>query len=120
MAFKTGYLLIDHRASPGLPEDVARASGYDPELCKEGKQYEADTLTCTHCRVVVAKSPTRDKSGMPRAHCSKCSFRYICDVCAFKMSQPDYNHMPFEKYVDITFDLAERGTLGSPPKLIFP
>jgi hypothetical protein len=49
MARQMGYLMVDHRASPGLPEDVARWAGYDPKLAGEGKVYEVDTMSCSHC-----------------------------------------------------------------------
>jgi hypothetical protein len=118
MRNRTGYLLVDHSNSPGLPADVARKYGYNPELCKEGKTFEADTLTCAHCKVTVVKSHTRDPIKMPRATCAKCDHRYICDVCAFQASQPDYVHLPYEKRVQLHFDAAERNR--APPKLILP
>ncbi len=102
MKQKEGYLFVDHQASPGLPEDVAIASGYDPLMCKEGKQFEAATLTCAHCKTAVVKNPLRARE---RVTCMKCSGRYICDVCGLRMSMPDYNHAPYEKYVDVTADL---------------
>lgn len=47
-----GFLLIDHRASPGVPEEIALAAGMDPKHCGEGKLFEAPTLTCSHCKGV--------------------------------------------------------------------
>ena len=102
MKQREGYLLVDHSASPGLPEDVARASGYDPAMVAEGKRFEAATLTCAHCKVTVVKSPLRTRE---RNYCMKCSGKYICDVCGFRATLPDYNHAPYEKYVDVTADL---------------
>ncbi len=99
MPQREGYLLVDHSASPGLPEDMARASGYDPLLAKEGKRFEAATLACAHCKTVVIKSPLRQR---PRHYCQKCSGKYICDGCAFMASQADYIHLPFDKIVDMT------------------
>ncbi len=117
MATKEGYLIVDHRASPGLPEDVARASGYDPKLAGEGKVFEAASLTCAHCKVAVIKNPLRQRE---RFTCPKCSHHYICDLCAAQTRQPDYNHTPYEKIVDVGLDLASKGeTLGSPQDLIF-
>lgn len=111
MAQRTGYLFVDHRASPGLPEDVARASGYDPLHCKEGKLFEADTLTCAHCRTGVVKNPLRTRE---RASCFKCGHHYICDICAAQMLHPDYDHTPFERLVDVGVELAHKGQpLGS-------
>lgn len=102
-----GYLLVDHRASPGLPEDVAVASGYDPKLCQEGKMFEAASLTCSHCKVSVIKNPLRTRE---RANCPKCGYHYICDICDFKTTQPDYSHLPYDKIVDLTMD-GKLGTL---------
>lgn len=97
MAKQTGYLFVDHRASPGLPENVARWAGYDPRLCREGKMFEADTMTCAHCKGVVVKNPLRTRD---RHYCTKCSGHYICDGCAYMASQSDYVHTPFGKVVE--------------------
>lgn len=105
-----GYLIVDHSASPGLPEEAARRSGYLPELAKEGKKFEASTLTCAHCKTVVVKNPLRQRE---RATCPKCNFHYVCDHCAAAMRHPDYVHMNFTKRSDAY--MAE--TLGS---LILP
>ena len=70
----TGYLIIDHRASPGMPGS---------RLCGEGTLYEADTEWCWHCAVVVVKNPDRTRE---RGHCSKGN-HYICDVCAIAYRQ---------------------------------
>lgn len=106
-----GYLLVDHRASPGLTEAEARIAGFDPKQCGEGKLFEAASLTCEHCKVAVVKNPLRVRE---RAFCTKCH-HYICDVCAFKASQPDYVHDPFEKRAD---DIMNAAVLGSPRKLL--
>lgn len=109
-----GYLLVDHQASPGLPEDVARLAGYDPKFCGEGKRFEADTLTCSHCKTAVVKNPLRQRE---RVHCFKCN-HYICDFCAFKAySKPDFDHTPFDKIVDV---ILGQPVLGSPAKLLLP
>jgi hypothetical protein len=111
-----GEIVVDHRASPGLPEDVAIAAGYDPRLCREGKMYEAATLTCAHCKCSVVKNPFRSRE---RHECAKCDYHYICDICAFKASQPDYVHTPFEKVVE-TLIYPDLTGEGSPPQLIRP
>lgn len=109
MKTREGYLLIDHQNSPGLPEDVARLSGYDPALAKEGKRFEAGTLTCSHCKSAVVKNPARTRE---RNYCQKCSGHYICDVCAYKASLPDYSHIPFEKLINIINDKQNKLTIG--------
>lgn len=115
MAKQAGYLFIDHSASPGLPEDIARAAGYDPALCKEGKRYEADTMACAHCTNVVLKNPFRTRE---RHYCPKCSGAYICDPCAYLMTLPDYVHVPRQKVYD---DVKDGKIIsGSPFSLLNP
>jgi hypothetical protein len=86
-----GYLLVDHTASPGLTEEQARFAGYDPTHCREGKKYETHTLRCAHCATGVVPNPFRLRE---RHYCAKCGDppKYICDICAFKASMPDYVH----------------------------
>lgn len=115
---REGYLMIDHRASPGLPEDLARATGLDPKYCGEGKVFEAATLTCSHCKAVVVKNPLRTRE---RAKCARCGWHYVCDMCAAEMASPDYDHLPFEALVEIERQIAQRGVvrfLGTPQELL--
>lgn len=116
MTQSKGYLTIDHRASPGLPEDLALKLGLDPKQVGEGKFYEADTLTCVHCKSVQVKNLFRTRE---RASCPKCNFKYVCDICAVTMRQPGYDHTPFEKLVDKVLEAEAKGQpLGSPGKLL--
>ena len=107
-----GYLMIDHRASPGVPEHIARASGLDPRYCGEGKLFEAATLTCSHCKTSVVKNLLRTRE---RATCFKCGNHYICDICASEARKPDYSHTPYEKVLDVRWDEI---VLGSSLKLL--
>lgn len=120
MTKQMGHLMVDHRASPGLPEDIARWAGYDPKLCREGKVFEADTMTCSHCKCAVVKNPLRVRS---RALCMECNNReghYICDGCDFARTQPGYIHTPFEKIIDQHLnEAANPSRQGSPARLIF-
>ena len=109
---REGYLMVDHRASPGLPEDIARKVGYDPKFCQEGKLFEAATLTCSHCKCAVVKNPLRTRE---RHTCIKCGGHYICDGCAYQATMPDYVHTPFDKVIDLHLDAA---ALGSPLELL--
>jgi hypothetical protein len=92
-----GYLMVDHRASPGLPPDVARKMGYQADAVGEGTLYEAPTLGCPHCGACVVLNPDRKR---PRNHCQKCH-RYICDGCAQIAAHPDYVHRTFAEMVDM-------------------
>jgi hypothetical protein len=110
MKKQMGYLMVDHSASPGLPEDIALAAGYDPRLCREGKTYEADTMACSHCPNIVLKNPLRTRE---RHYCAKCGGRYICDPCAYLATLPDFVHTPLVKVLDI---VKEQN--GSPLELL--
>jgi hypothetical protein len=114
MTKQMGELIVDHRASPGLPEDIARQVGYDPKMCREGKIYEVETMTCSHCRGSVVKNPFRIRD---RHYCQKCSGHYICDGCAYLASLADYTHAPFEKRVEQII-LTELQQQGSPMELL--
>jgi hypothetical protein len=111
---REGYLLIDHRASPGLPADVARSLGLDPALTAEGQILEAASLTCAHCKTVVMKNPLRQR---PRERCAKCD-HYVCDLCHAAAQAPGYAHLPYDLRVELTITAAEHGQ--SPDALIVP
>lgn len=83
-----GYLMVDHRASPGLPGDPLRG---------EGKLFEAKTNHCNHCGRVVIMNPLRTRD---RCYCSKCD-KYICDDCGLEMKLPDYNHTTYAQRIEI-------------------
>jgi len=101
---KESYLLVDHRASPGLTPEMARRMGYIPELVAEGKVFEAPTLTCAHCRTIAIMNLDRTRA---RGRCNYCD-SYVCDVCALAMMSPDYIHLPWQKRVDDHMDAEAR------------
>jgi hypothetical protein len=75
-----GYLLLDHRDSPGLPMDfvaeVNSRSSAPPLPAGAGRGlFEAPTITCSHCQKGVVINPLRNRE---RAYCAKCD-HYICD-----------------------------------------
>ncbi len=111
---REGYLLIDHRASPGIPADVAQQLHLDPAQVAGGKLLEAASLTCSHCKVVVIKNPLRIKE---RTHCFKCN-HYVCDFCGAAMAQPDYSHVPFDKRVDDELTRAAHGDHARSPLIL--
>jgi len=103
--------MIDHRASPGLSETAARKAGYDPVRCREGKLFEAATMSCSHCQGSVVKNPLRTRD---RAYCQKCD-HYICDACDAQRALPEYDHTPYAKLSDMVLESVAKGmTLGSP------
>lgn len=70
-----GYLLLDHRESPGIPDELSVK--IDRPVGSGCGMFEAPTYTCTHCSRVVVTNPLRNRE---RAYCPKCD-HYICDGC---------------------------------------
>jgi hypothetical protein len=98
MTQPTGYLMVDHRASPGLDEKQAIDLGYHPSQVKEGQLFEADTLRCCHCGGQYILNPLRKRE---RGFCFKC-MEYLCDGCQAAANQPDYVHANLAKIADTT------------------
>lgn len=73
---QTGYLIVDHTASPGLTvADVAHVPG---ALAAPGGQVtEADLAKCNHCERAIRLHPLRIRA---RGYCGKCD-HYLCDWC---------------------------------------
>lgn len=92
-----GYLMIDHRTSPGMPAEVLQKAGVNAPAVGEGAVFECATLGCAHCGAVVMVNPTRTRE---RGYCSKCD-RYICDHCKAATLEATYVHRPFKQIVDM-------------------
>lgn len=75
-----GYLLIDHRNSPGLTDAEVAKAGL-PIGAGRGL-FEAPTFTCSHCQSVVVLNPLRTRD---RGYCRKCD-HYVCDTCTTALS----------------------------------
>ena len=95
---KEGYLLIDHRASPGMSGTVGGP------VVGENALFEAATITCSHCRAIVIVNPDRTR---PRAYCRSCD-HYICDVCG-KALQVTGICRPFKQVIEDVQELAIKG-----------
>lgn len=102
-----GYLIIDHRCSPGIPEAIARGMGLPPAGVREGAVFEAATKRCRHCGGVVVLNPERKRL---RASCAKCAGEFICDACATAAAQPGYTHRSFDQIADLV--RSGRFTIG--------
>ena len=93
-----GELVIDHRASPGLPPELALRLGLPPRYTGEGAIFEAAILRCNHCSTPQIKNPLRTR---PRYNCVHCGGLYVCDPCAAAAAQPGYVHRSFEQISDM-------------------
>ncbi len=91
-----GYLLIDHRNSPGVPVGF----GGSCVAVGAGQAFEAATITCSHCQAIVVLNPERDRE---RAWCAKCD-HYICDGCGAAREC-----VPFAKTLDLAAEAVIRG-----------
>lgn len=76
-----GYLLVDNRASPGVPDGLAISAGM-PAGSGRGL-FESATFTCSHCQTVVILNHLRTRE---RAFCEKCD-HYLCDACGVLKAQ---------------------------------
>jgi hypothetical protein len=76
-----GYLLVDHRNSPGVPDSLIVQAGL-PAGAGAGV-FEAPTYTCKHCQRIVVMNPDRQRE---RTYCRGCQ-HLICDDCAVIKAQ---------------------------------
>jgi hypothetical protein len=90
-----GWLMIDHSASPGIPADIARKIGLNPKEVAEGTVAEFHTVSCRHCGGHVRLNPQRTRA---RGYCKFCD-HYICDVCDYLRTLPEYVHRTRENPV---------------------
>lgn len=95
---REGYLLVDHRAGPGLgrPGETPLA---------HGTLFEAPTYTCSHCQRVVVVNPNRTRE---RGYCRKCD-RLVCDACEAGRAASGGACHAMGMVFDIAQEAAERG-----------
>ena len=72
-----GWLMIDHRESPGVSDAMVQAASPGLPPGAGCGMFEAPTITCSHCQAVVILNPARQRY---RAWCRTCD-RYICYLC---------------------------------------
>lgn len=76
-----GWLMVDHRNSPGITEaDLLTVPEHRRGEFQVTQQlFESPTLRCSHCGTMVILNPQRTRA---RGYCSPCD-HYICDnpVC---------------------------------------
>lgn len=89
-----GYLLIDHRNSPGLTPEFVRDNNLPGPAVGAGRTFESALCVCKHCGADVILNPNRSRE---REWCSQCD-AYICDNCALrrKLGAP---HVPMAQFL---------------------
>lgn len=108
-----GEMLIDHRASPGVPAEVMVAQGLPPDAGKKDSVWESATVTCNHCEVQVILNPDRSR---PKGFCPHCS-HYLCDNCEADrfLGKPCY---PFKARISDLQEMADKGITDSHQSII--
>src|SRR6202521_2938064 len=91
---REGYLMIDHRESPGLLHP----------LLGPGTFLERATRNCSHCERLVVMNPERTRT---RAFCPKC-YSYVCDTCEAERVRTNVCR-PMKQVIDEFVDQAARG-----------
>jgi hypothetical protein len=97
-----GYMLIDHRNSPGVSDELMVKAGYIPGAGQG--LYESATYTCPYCETVVVIEPKRTR---PRAFDRKTG-RYICDPCKAAMMSGALL-VPIKEIADRMLNRAAKG-----------
>ena len=108
MSEREGYLMIDNRAGPGLPEGMERLLGLAPGEFDRKGLFEAATYTCPHCQAVVVIEPKRTRE---RAFCASCD-RRVCDDCGKEMEMTRQCRSAIRR-AEQEMDRAARGLAGS-------
>ena len=110
-----GYMLIDHRNSPGMPQEYCERFGLP---VGKGSMVEMDVLQCGHCTQPLLRNPWRTRE---RAWCMFCD-SYLCDSCDGIRREPDYQHITWRVVIQLVrsgeAQLLEGSTHGR-PKLLF-
>jgi hypothetical protein len=99
-----GYLLIDHRNSPGITPEFIRSNNLDAPAVGAGVTYESAIAVCGHCSADVILNPQRTRE---RELCRSCD-KYICDGCGAqkKAGSPC---VPVQQRVDILTNFILKG-----------
>lgn len=99
-----GWLMMDHRASPGVPDQMLGAKDPNIPIGAGRGLFEAPVLACSHCQKQLIVRPDRQRE---RAYCRKCD-HYICDECAVVLTV-EGECRPFAKVLDDAQERAGKG-----------
>lgn len=111
-----GYFLLDHRDSPGVPDEVAIKTGLPPGAGRG--LFEAPTYTCSHCQTVcIVKLPR--ETEVP--YCPKCD-HHICNTCGKLRALNGGACKTFKQVCDEILAQASKQAEASsdPPRILLP
>lgn len=107
-----GYLMLDHRGTEGVPDEVMRSCGLPAG--SGHKLYECPSFTCSHCQRVVIMDARRTNS---RGYCKKCD-HYVCDNCETIRVASGGMCKTFSQQVDELLNAAEKQATTQDPRTI--
>ena len=102
-----GYMLIDHRASMGVPEEVMVAQGFPKDAGKQESIWETATVTCSQCERQVILNPDRSR---PREWCKHCG-HFHCDDCTAALYLTNALCYPFKAKCQDYLEAVDKGIL---------
>ncbi len=100
---KEGYLRIDHRDSPGISAEQAKAMR-SHVVVPGGTMLEARTYNCCACQRTVIINPDRLRT---RDYCRECH-SYMCETCALLRKLTGI-HRPMKRFVAEYLESAAKG-----------
>lgn len=103
LASLEGYVLIDNRNNPGVPDEIVLAQGL-PAGAGTGI-FEEACYTCSHCERQVVKNRARTR---PRGFCTGCN-KVICDECDTKYHASGHQCIPFKAFAEEVRNAAAKG-----------
>jgi hypothetical protein len=95
-----GYVLIDHRNSPGISQEFIVANNLDAPAVGAGQMFESAIAVCHACGGDIILNPNRTRA---REWCMEHD-AYLCDRCALTRKLTG-SCVPLKKRL---FDLFER------------
>lgn len=101
-----GYVLIDHRNSPGISPEFIAKNKLDAPAVGAGVTFESALSVCHHCHADVILNPNRSRE---RGWCWACD-HYICDACN-AAKQAGAPCMPFKAKFARFYEKLIRGLL---------
>lgn len=109
---REAYVMIDHRNSPGISQEYARAHNIAGPAVGAGQMFESAIAVCSHCGADVILNPNRTRE---REWCMACD-GYICDGCGAAKKAGAACVTLKQKMVEI-FDASQRSPV---PFLVLP